>query len=180
MRIMALIMLVISSQFAFAADTDDSKVAQKPLVGETLESFNQDVAKVEAGMHPGGRYEFISPAERSRVEAGFAQMRDILTRNAGQSDLKIDDKVVLFNTQEQVNGILTHTDRNRLVCEHSLPVGSHIPVTSCHTLAEIMREHQILQHDLEHGSAMLFGARCPPGKPNCTTTGTGASRAGGH
>jgi hypothetical protein len=95
-------------------------------------------------MTPGGRYEFLTPTEHERVEAGLSQMRDILTRNAGRDDLQMADKIALFNTQEQVNGILTHSDRNRLVCEHHAPVGSHRQVTSCEPLWKVMeRENDV-------------------------------------
>jgi hypothetical protein len=50
--------------------------------------------------------------------------------------------VQLFNTQEHLNGILTHSDSNRLVCERRAPVGTNIPVNSCKTVGQIEKERK--------------------------------------
>ena len=123
--------------------------AAKPLVAQTLNSFEQDSARIRKEMQPGGKYGYISNSERSRVEARLGDMQKLLSEHPNAADLGPSDKVALFNAQEEINGILDHNDNNRLVCEHTLPVGSHIPVTTCHTYAEIMAQHEHMQHDLE-------------------------------
>ncbi|MET0229362.1 MAG: hypothetical protein ABW186_00355 [Rhodanobacteraceae bacterium] len=50
--------------------------------------------------------------------------------------MKEDQKIALFNAQETVNSILTLRDRDRVICRKEAPVGSHIPVTSCHSYAQ--------------------------------------------
>jgi len=124
--------------------------AAKPLVAQTLNSFEQDSARIRKDMQPGGKYGYISNTERSRVEARLADMQNLLTAHANASDMRETDKVALLNAQEEINGILDHNDNNRLVCEHIAPVGSHRPITTCHTYAEIMRQRENTQHDLEH------------------------------
>ena len=123
--------------------------AAKPLVAQTLNSFEQDSARIRKEMQPGGKYGYISNSERSRVEARLGDMQKLLSEHTNAADLGPSDKVALFNAQEEINGILDHNDNNRLVCEHTLPVGSHIPVTTCHTYAEIMAQREHMQHDLE-------------------------------
>jgi hypothetical protein len=76
-------------------------------------------------------------------------MQKLLSAHPDAADLQPDAKVALFNAQEEINGILDHNDNNRLVCEHVAPVGSHRPITTCHTYAEIMRQRQNALHDLE-------------------------------
>ena len=47
--------------------------------------------------------------------------------------MKEDQKIALFNAQETVNSILTLRDRDRVICKKEAPLGSHIPLTRCHT-----------------------------------------------
>jgi hypothetical protein len=123
--------------------------AAKPLVAQNLNSFEQDSARIRKEMQPGGKYGYISNSERSRVEDRLADMQKLLSAHPDAADLQPDAKVALFNAQEEINGILDHNDNNRLVCEHVAPVGSHRPITTCHTYAEIMRQRQNALHDLE-------------------------------
>ncbi|MGH8091782.1 MAG: hypothetical protein ACREO6_10055, partial [Rudaea sp.] len=123
--------------------------AVKPMVAQTLDSFNRDAARVRQQMQSGGQYGYISATDKSRVEARLADMQNLLTAHANASDMSQQDKISLFNAQEEINGILDHNDNNRLVCEHVAPVGSHRPITTCHTYAEIMRQRENTLHDLE-------------------------------
>ncbi|HST28988.1 MAG TPA: hypothetical protein VLK26_11545 [Rudaea sp.] len=123
--------------------------AVKPLVAQTLNAFEQDSARIRKEMQTGGKYGYISNTERSRVEARLADMQKLLGAHPDAADMQPDEKVALFNAQEEINGILDHNDNNRLVCEHVAPVGSHRPITTCHTYAEIMRQRENTQHDLE-------------------------------
>ena len=121
----------------------------KPLVAQSLDSFMQDQARIRKDMQPGGQYGYISNLEKNRVEASLAQMQNLLTANKTKADMRQEDKVALLNAQEKVNGILEHNDNNRLVCEHVAPVGSHIPVTTCHTYGELMAQQRRSQKFLE-------------------------------
>jgi hypothetical protein len=56
------------------------------------------------------------------------------------SVMKHEQQVQLFNVQENLNGLLTHSDRNRLVCERAAGVGTHIQTTTCKTVGDIERE----------------------------------------
>ncbi|HZW51134.1 MAG TPA: hypothetical protein VFF05_04685, partial [Rudaea sp.] len=76
-------------------------------------------------------------------------MQKLLAAHANAADMQPSDKVALLNAQEEINGILNHNDNNRLVCEHVAPVGSHRPITTCHTYAEIMQQRERTQHDME-------------------------------
>jgi hypothetical protein len=134
-----LIAAILLAPSAFAAD---SKVIEKPLVGQSLDSFNQESAMIREQMRPGGLYGFIKSGDRSRVEGRLDQMQKLLMAHATESNMPQADKIALANAQEEVNGILRHNDNNRLVCESRAPVGSHIPVTTCRTYGEIEQMRQ--------------------------------------
>ena len=131
--------LLLQTGYAFAASAN---VAEKPLLAQTLNSFNQESDHIRKQMQPGGTYEHTPDADKARVEGRLTDMYKLLQAHTS-SEMNESDKVALVNAQEEINGILQHNDLNRLVCEHVAPVGSHRPVTTCQTYGEKMaREMQ--------------------------------------
>ncbi len=141
--------LVLASFVVTNAVARDAQVVQKPLVAQTLDNFMQDSARIRKQMDPGGLYGHITATDKARVMMRLADMQKLLQAHANASDLDTNDKIALANAQEEINGILSHNDNNRLICQHVNPVGSHIPVTTCRTYSEIMAEREHAQHDLE-------------------------------
>ena len=129
---LASLLLVSAATTALADD-----VIEKPLVAQSLDGFHKEAAGIREGMKPGGRYEFVKDADRSRIDARLNTMEAVLQKNADKNDLGTADKIALANAQEEVNGILKHNDSNRLVCESRAPIGSHLPVKTCRTFGEI-------------------------------------------
>ena len=148
-RCLILLGALLLSGSAFAANTP---ATDKPLVSQSLESFNAEAAKIREEMKPGGAYSHIQASDRGRVEARLNEMEKLLSTHSGQGDLRPEDQVHLVNAQEEVNGILHHNDNNRLVCEHVAPVGSHVPVTTCRTFGEVMEQHKSDQDFLRRQS----------------------------
>jgi hypothetical protein len=132
-RYLALVALAILAPAFCAADAP----VEKPVVAQTLESFETEAATVREGMQPGGAYGYIKPADKERVDAGLEHMQKMLQDHSGQPELSREDKVALLNAQEEVNAILLQNDNNRLICERAAPTGSRIKVTSCHTHGEL-------------------------------------------
>jgi hypothetical protein len=140
-----LIAAVLLAPSAFAAE---SKVIEKPLVAQSLDSFNQESAKIREQMQPGGLYSFIKGSDRTRVDSRLDFMQKLLSDHAAQNDMSQSDKIALVNAQEEVNGILRHNDNNRLVCESRAPIGSNIPVKTCRTYGEIEEGRRTSQQTL--------------------------------
>jgi hypothetical protein len=124
---------------AYAAD---ELVIDKPLVAQTLAGFDQEATEIRAGMHQGGRYEFLKADDKSRIEARLNSIQALLQKHASQNDLNSGDKITVANAQEEVNALLKHNDSNRLVCESRAPIGSHLPVKTCRTYGEIEMQRQ--------------------------------------
>lgn len=139
---------------ASVAHAGTSQSADKPLVGQSLDSFNAEAAKIRDGMKADGTYSHMQASDKGRVEARLQEIEKLLSTHASQGDLNQNDKVRLVNAQEEVNGILKHNDNNRLVCEHVAPVGSHVPVTTCRTYGELMEQHKSDQDYLRRQSMM--------------------------
>jgi len=123
---------------------------EAPFVADTAEKFAATVHDVRAEMGPGGRYEYISPENRAKVEADMGKMQALFGQTSSVAAMDVQQQTQLFNIQEHLNGILTHSDSNRLVCEHRAPVGTNIPLTTCKTVAEIekaRRDSQLYMRD---------------------------------
>jgi hypothetical protein len=140
LQIMAMVLVLPLT--GVAADTN---VVEKPVTADTAEKFAQATAEVRDAMGPGGRYEFISPDSRAKVEADMNKMTSLFQQTASVDAMTEEQKLKLFNTQEHLNGVLTHSDRNRLVCERRAPVGTNIPVTTCRTVGDIEYERRVSQ-----------------------------------
>lgn len=125
-------------------DSDKGKVIEKPVIADSPEAFAQQAAWIEQEMQPAGRYEFTKPADKQRVKVLLSEMSGMLQRAGSVASMDQETRVRMFNDQEEVNGLLKHNDANRLVCESHQPVGSHIPVTTCHTFRQIEAAHNPL------------------------------------
>jgi hypothetical protein len=132
----------IACLFLSAAAYADDQVIEKPLVAQSLAGFDQEATEIRAGMHEGGRYEFLKADDKSKVEARLNSMHALLEKHASQNELNSGDKIALVNAQEEVNAILKHNDSNRLVCESRAPIGSHLPVKTCRTYGDIEMQRQ--------------------------------------
>jgi hypothetical protein len=134
--------------FCVVASAWADKVVEKPVAADTPEKFDQTIAEVRQEMSPGGRYEYMRPDEKGKVEADMHAMALMLKKSGSVAAMSEAEKVSLFDAQENLNGILTHSDSNRLICEHVAPVGTSIPKTTCKTVGEIERARKATGREL--------------------------------
>jgi len=120
-----------------------------PVKADTAEKFATVASEVRGDMEANGRYEFITADGRTRVENDLNAMTALLQKSHSVSEMTPADKVALLNLQENLNGILTKSDSNRLVCEHSAPLGSHIQGASCQTYGQVERRRRDSQKYLD-------------------------------
>lgn len=92
---------------------------------------------VHKQMAAGGRYEFVTTAERGEIDTKLAEMQAIFDRDGSVATMNQDTKIRVYNDQETVNAILTKRDGDRRICKSVAPTGSLIPKTTCHTYSEI-------------------------------------------
>lgn len=132
---------------SFALQAGAADVAIKAATKDDLTAAAEAVHKQ---MAPGGRFEFVSTAERGEVDAKLADMQVMFDRSGSVASMNQESKIRLFNDQESVNAILTKRDSDRRICKSVAPTGSLIPKTSCHTYGEIeksQRDSQQYMHD---------------------------------
>jgi|SRR5690349_1676947 hypothetical protein len=105
---------------------------EKPLDANTAQTFQTSAASVRSEMRPGGRYAFVSPAERARIDAALSDIDKVYAEHGGLDGQ--DSKVRVFNDQELVNAILERRDE-RTICSNAVATGSLVRVTKCATYA---------------------------------------------
>jgi hypothetical protein len=116
---------------------------------DNKDDFAAVVAAVHQQMLPGGHYEFASKKDRADIDTQFSAMQTLFDKYGTVAQMDQASKVQLFNEQQAVNGLLTHNDSDRLICEHVAPLGSNIPKTVCRTFGELQREQRDTQHYLQ-------------------------------
>jgi len=148
--------LALCSGVAFASDkVNEKRVAAD--IANTPDKFAQVIEEVHQEMGAGGRYEFIKPDAKAQVDADLSSMDAMIKKAGSIGAMNEKDKIALFNHQEHLNGILTHSDGNRLVCERRPPVGSNIPVTMCKTVAEIEKMRRDSQKTMQDADRYGWG-----------------------
>lgn len=156
------LLIVVPCLASGVADDGKSAVIEKPITADTPEKFADTAARVHRDMAAGGRYEFIKPDDKIKVESDLGSIDVMLRKSGSVTAMSDNERLQLFNTQEHLNGILTHSDANRVVCERRAALGSNLPTTTCRTVGDIERSRiagQKALHDLN-----LSNQR-PPAKP---------------
>jgi hypothetical protein len=152
----SLVFASLVSVSAFAAKVEEKRVAADN--ADTPAKFDQVIEEVHQEMGTGGRYEFIKADAKAQVEADLTAMDAMIKKAGSVSAMTQATKVELFNHQEHLNGILTHNDGNRLVCEHRPPMGTNIPVTTCKPVAEIEKQRRDAQKMMQDADKRGWGA----------------------
>lgn len=127
----------------------------KPVVkADTKENFEAVAAAIRKQMQPGGRWQYIDNKERTTIDGSFADMGKLYDQFGSVDKMDSAAKVRLLADQSTVNAILTKKDGERLICQDQIPVGSHLPVKTCKTYAQIQAERNTAQDYLRrHGAS---------------------------
>jgi len=134
--------------FAFGAAAAKENYKENGVKADTKEAFDPLAVKIREELQEGGRYEYVKPAERTTIEQKLTEMSTLFDQTGSVSSMSQDQKIALFNDQEVVNSILTQRDRDRVICKKVTPIGSHIPVTNCHTYGQEVEAREGTQKQL--------------------------------
>ena len=136
MRTPLLLALLLAVSCAFGKTPEPEPI----IPVERLEpaGFEAFIARLRGEMEPGGRFQWVTEPERVRVLKALDEMARILEGHATVAELRETDKVALLNAQEVANAILQKRDRDRVICERRVIVGSHFPQSVCETYGEKM------------------------------------------
>lgn len=135
MKFRSIVILIFALVFSLPLVAKDK--VEPAVNANTKDSFDTVSTWVRKEMAAGGRYSYVSVAERGTVEAKLSEMGGLYAVTPDIAQMKDGQKLQMFNDQEQVNAILAKRDNDRLICKHDMPAGSHIPVTTCDTAGAI-------------------------------------------
>jgi hypothetical protein len=109
-------------------------------------------AKVAKDFQNGDRYKEILPEDKQTVITTLDRM-DARWQKAGDaSQLNPGDRIEMVNDEQLVDTILEHAaSDSRVVCHREEPTGSHMPKTSCRTVAQRKREQEKAQSLIRDG-----------------------------
>lgn len=125
------------------------KPVEKVVAADTPEKFDATIEKIRSQMANGERYEFLQDRDREKVNRKLDRMREMLVEAGSVDSMQPEQKVKLFSMQEEVNGILARNADDRLVCSHDAPTGSHLPMTTCHTVRELTHNRENARHQMD-------------------------------
>src|ERR1700722_5465242 len=131
---------------------------------DTFDLFLATAQAIRRDMESGGKFEFITQSDKVAAKGDLAASTTPLKKSGSVSTMKMQDKVTLFNVQEHLNGILTHSDSERLICTRGESTGSHIQKTSCKTYGDIQREKLNLKDAIERRLTSTPQGNLGPGK----------------
>jgi len=140
MQLPRLTIMLSLSLLAAAAWAGERETSKRFVDTARQEQFADQAEAIRLEMKPGGRFEYLNPAERRQVEEQLDIIAAVLQRRVG-AKLDDDDQLDIYAAQENANAILTQRDGRRLICEYSAPTGSNRKVKQCATYADRQRAH---------------------------------------
>ncbi len=115
--------------------------------------FASQRAAIARDLADGETYAELSAEARVEVNAGLDAMQRMLDDAGSVDAMPPPQRVALFNTQEQVNALLTQAAKDsRRVCTRERRVGSNFVVSSCQTVAEQRRQREAGADALRQGT----------------------------
>jgi hypothetical protein len=150
-------LVALTFMAATAVSAKDSKDAA--VNADTREKFQTISAGVKSQMQTGGRYQQVNDAEKSTITQKFDDMNALFAAHATVAEMSKDNQLQLFNDQEAINAILSKRDGERLICKKEAPIGSHIPVTTCHTYAQEQEMHKSATKQMDDWSRSQNGGQ---------------------
>ncbi|HET7924879.1 MAG TPA: hypothetical protein VFL30_08265 [Rhodanobacteraceae bacterium] len=177
MKIIAALAFCVALSAGFAGTAAAKEhYRENSVKADNKEAFDQLADNVRREMGPGGKYEFIKPDEKPKVDKALDDMTKLFEQHDTVEAMTQDQKVALFNAQETVNSILTLRNRDRVICQNKPPLGSHIPQTSCHTYEQEVQAREGAKKMMDDwGRPLCVGKNMACGN----NEGGGGGKAGG-
>lgn len=132
------LVLTSLSVTAMATQPAEPNTADTPVINaETSDQLQATFAEIRAEMRSGGRYGALTRRQRERVNVGVNDMSRMLAEHGSVADMPERVRVRLFNTQEEVNALLTGSGEDKLVCRMVQKVGSNMRQRECRRASEM-------------------------------------------
>ncbi len=119
-RTMSHMILIVAVAATFAVTANDAHASRAQVEVEvvpatTPDAFAAQADEVRQSMEPDERYGDISAADRKAVEADITKIAGLLEQVGSAEKLNSNEWVLLVNTQEHANALLTKNDGDRVM-----------------------------------------------------------------
>ena len=104
--------------------------------------------EVRKEMSQGGRFEFVTKAERGDIDDAFRRMGLLFQNHETVDEMNKTDQLAMFNQQEVVNAILKNRDSDRVICKRIRKTGTNLGTTECITYGERERSRMDSQAEM--------------------------------
>lgn len=129
------------AMLALQAISAQAKEAKPDVKANTKDEFAAVADHVRQQMAPGGRFELVDNTGQATVNRDLSAMQALYDKFGTVDAMDSASKISLYNSQSEVNAILTRNDADREICEQVKPMGSNIPKTVCKTYREMQQEN---------------------------------------
>lgn len=155
MRILILSCLLVlsSAGHALAATPDLQAPAQDANThAERIKDAKQYLADIDQAlaMAASGDYGRLQRGWQERVQAARDRIANLLEGHASARELPPSERSEIYAAQNEINSILNHEDKGRLVCRKVLQTGSRLSKgTECLTVAEREMRAQAVRQNVD-------------------------------
>ena len=162
-RIVMMFVALAAGALVFPAVASSPNVNTPQVQADTKAKFEIAAAEVRKEMVPGGRFQFLSKEEFSKVNTNLDTIGALFEKYGAVANMDHVVKLALFNDQEVVNSILAQRDDLRLICKRVRRTGTRLPTTDCQTYGDIQRAQAATHNNLDK-FFQIYQQRQP--KPN--------------
>lgn len=99
----------------------------------------------------------LSESEQQAFDEAHGNIRSLLAGKDSISELRGQQMVALFNSQERINAILTGSEAEELVCRRERETGTHIRETRCATASQRREAQEAGQELMRRRPALILG-----------------------
>jgi len=140
-RILALSVALLASygvQSAFAAGEPQTLGERADAQAEQITDAQAFVAEIDQSLSLAskGAYGPLKRGSEEKLRAARDVIAGLLEGHATASELKPDERIAVYNAQEEIHSILRNKDKSRMVCRKEADIGTRIQTNICLTVAE--------------------------------------------
>lgn len=140
--------LLLATALLFAASAAMADATREPTL--------QDIVSQQTSLRSqvvGGKGAFRDMERRDRDELARRQQRviDQLNGVASLDELRAEQRAEVFNELEWIRAAIAKAEDDRMVCEYSKSVGSHMPTTKCMTARQQRAYRERSQEQVRRG-----------------------------
>lgn len=148
----SLLFLSAGPALAAAPNTQQAPVQDANTHAERIKDAKQYLADIDQAlaMAASGEYGRLQRGWQERVQAARDRIANLLEGHVSATELPPSERSEIYAAQYEINSILNHEDKGRLVCRKVLQTGSRLSkATECLTVAERERRAQAVRQNVD-------------------------------